>query len=127
MSKVSLSPYLFFTGNCKEAMEFYQSVFGGELHISEHQAPMTGVMHAEIKNGVIDLMGADGDRREPYRDNPISLTLGGDDIERITGLFDALAVGGTVTSPIKKESWGDMFGAVTDKFGMDWMVNVSGS
>ncbi len=135
MDKIQFDVYLFFTGNCREAMEFYKSVFGGELDMStygdvpgdkpEAMKDMDDrVMHATLKGGDISLMASDSTRKEPFGDSSISLSLGGTDEEKLRGLFDKLSDGGKVTSPLKKEFWGDTFGTVTDKFGVDWMVNI---
>lgn len=133
MEPISLDAYLFFTGNCREAMEFYHTIFGGELTMqSNSEVPGAGlpgaennIMHAYLRGGVINLMASDGTRTEPYETSQISLSLGGTDEEKLRGLFDALSEGGTITSPLKKEFWGDTFGTLTDKFGIDWMVNIA--
>ena len=121
---MTLHPYLFFTGNCNEAMEFYKSIFGGELKVAPNDDG-AGVMHADLSGGDIELMASDGSRTTPYETSCISLSLNGSDNEKITTAFNKLSEGGTVTSPIKTESWGDAFGMLTDKFGIDWMVNIS--
>ncbi len=141
MPTVNLDVYLFFTGNCRQAMEFYKSIFGGELTLQTYDevpaesmppAPadmpdMTGkVMHAQLKGGAITLMASDS-TRESFGDSFISLSLGGTDEAVLQGYFDKLAEGGKVTSPLKKEFWGDTFGTLTDQFGVDWMVNISSS
>jgi PhnB protein len=124
MGTVNLDPYIFFPGNCKEAMDFYQSIFGGELMISPMPGDEAKVMHADLKGGVISFMASDSDRTEPYPTSSITLSISGTDSEKITELFNKLADGGKITSPLKVESWGDTFGGVTDKFGTDWMVNI---
>jgi PhnB protein len=119
-----LDSYLFFTGNCQEAMDFYKSVFGGELNVMPNQDGK-GVMHALLSGGDIRLMASDGTRTEPYETSQISLSLSGNDADHITEVFNQLAEGGSVTAPLKVEVWGDTYGAVTDKFGIDWMVNIA--
>jgi PhnB protein len=121
---MKLDPYLFFTGNAAEAMAFYKDVFGGELTTSPKENG-AGLMHADLTGGDIELMACDGDRTEPYETSPITLSLSGTDAGKIKGAFAKLAEGGTVTSALKVESWGDTFGTVTDKFGVDWMVNFT--
>lgn len=136
MSKITLDAYLFFTGNCRQAMEFYHSIFGGDLKIQtngevpgeqteEMKAKADNVMHAQLSGGLIDLMGSDGTRTEPYDVSNISLSLSGTDHQQLEEIFNKLAEGGKVVAPLKKEFWGDTFGMVTDKFGTDWMVNIS--
>jgi PhnB protein len=70
-------------------------------------------------------MASDGTRTEPYETSCISLSLNGTDADKITAAFEKLSAGGKVTNPMKVESWGDTFGELTDKFGIDWMVNIS--
>lgn len=138
MSQVKLDVYIFFTGNCKEAMEFYHSVFGGELTVQTYgevpgdQSPEMAahkdkVMHARLSGGDVSLMAGDSTRTEKFGQSSITLSLGGSDEEKLRELFKKLAEGGTVTSELKKEFWGDIFGSLTDKFGIDWMVNISQS
>ncbi|MBU6389753.1 VOC family protein [Patescibacteria group bacterium] len=136
MNPISLDVYLFFSGNCREAMEFYHSVFGGELSIQTMGEVPGGagemsdemknrVTHASLHGGEVALLGSDNDRTEPYGTSNISLCLGGTDETKLRELFNKLSQGGKVTSELKKEFWGDTFGTVTDKFGTDWMVNIS--
>ena len=114
---------MYFTGNCQEAMEFYKGIFGGELDITPNEDGKT-VMHAALHGGDIELMASDGTRTTPYEPSFISLTIGGDDEKRLTEIFSQLAEGGEVTSDLKTESWGDTFGSLTDKFGVDWQVVI---
>lgn len=123
MTPITINPYLFFTGNCKEAMEFYKGVFGGELDLTPNEDQT--MMHAQLSGGVISLMACDGDRRTPYEKSYVSLSLNGSDTEKLTALFNQLAEGGEITSGLKQEVWGDTFGTLTDKFSVDWMVNIS--
>ena len=133
MSKINLDPYLFFQGNCKEAMEFYKSVFGGKLTIQTmDEAPdfpgkdkMKGmIMHAMLESDV-RLMASDGPKASP-RAKKIELSLSGDDDAKLRKIFDALSEGGKVTMPLKKQFWGDTFGQLSDKYAIDWMVNITG-
>ncbi len=104
-------------------MEFYKDVFGGKLVTSPNGSG--GIMHADLSGGEINLMGCDSTRTTPYEMSCISLSLNGTDSESITAVFKKLSEGGTVTSPLQVESWGDTFGTLTDRFGIDWMVNIS--
>ncbi|HEY1074315.1 MAG TPA: VOC family protein [Patescibacteria group bacterium] len=135
MPTFTLDAYLFFTGNCREAMEFYKEVFGGELSVQTYGAAQSDlpeemkhmgdkVMHALLNGGLIRLMASDS-TRDKFEDSFISLALGGTDEAKLREVFEKLSDGGKVTQPLKKESWGDVFGSLTDKFGVDWMVNIS--
>ena len=121
---MNLHPYLFFTGNCAEAMEFYHGIFGGELKTLPNPDGK-GIMHADLSGGDIEFMASDSDRTEPYDVSYVTLSLSGTDADKITTAFNKLAEGGKITDPLKTETWGDTFGTVTDKFGIDWMVNFS--
>jgi len=131
-----LNPYLSFKSNAKEAMEFYQSVFGGELNAqtfkefgaSKDPSEDNLVMHAELKspNGLV-LMASDTPARMEFKPgNNVSLSLNGDDDERLSEYFAKLSEGGSVTMPLEKAMWGDKFGMLRDKFGINWFVNISG-
>ena len=135
MGSVNLEPYIFFNGDCREAMEFYKSVFGGELFFQDMSdvpggAPkMEGVtdnmvMHASLKGGEVALMASDSPKASPQA-KKVTLSLAGTDDPKMRQIFDALADGGKVTTPLRKEFWGDIFGSFTDKFGVDWMMNIS--
>jgi PhnB protein len=132
-----LNPYLGFDGNAREAMEFYKTVFGGELKLStfgESGGAPEGVSPDKIMHSVLNadngitIMAADSatGMREFIVGTNMSLSLSGDNEEELTNYYNKLADGGKVESPLKKESWGDTFGMCIDKFGIFWMVNITG-
>ncbi|HXH27342.1 MAG TPA: VOC family protein [Candidatus Acidoferrum sp.] len=136
MNKSQLIPYLNFNGNCEEAMQFYQSVLGGELKISrfaDYASPempvadnqKNKVMHASLENDRLSLMASDGrpDTKVIFGDS-VNMCIMGTDEAQLTGFFNGLAAGGTITMPLDKQVWGDKFGMCTDKFGINWMVNI---
>jgi PhnB protein len=135
---LELEPYLSFNGNCEEALNFYARVFGGEVtEINRFGDAPPGqmelppdwsgkVMHANLKAPMLKFMGSD---RPPSHQGPegagrITMSLGGDDAGEGKRVFDALAEGGTVTMPFQKTFWGADFGMLTDRYGIDWMINV---
>jgi PhnB protein len=131
-----LTPYLGFRDDARQAMEFYQSVFGGELtlgtfgemHASDDPDEVDKVMHAQLvaPNGFL-LMGADTPNgMERSSTSNISLSVSGDDADDLRRFFAALSEGGTVIEPLTVAPWGDEFGMLTDRFGVTWMVNVTG-
>lgn len=130
-----LHPYLNFSGNCQEAMEFYKSVFGGKLEMtnfldggmSQSADDEKLIMHAvlEAENG-LTFMASDGLSQARTGEATIQLSLSGDDAEELTAYFEKLADGGTIREALVKAPWGDTFGMLTDKFGMNWMVNIAG-
>lgn len=134
--KTLLSPYIAFKDNAKQAMEFYHSVFGGkvdmqtfkEFHASDDPSEDDKIMHSmiEVDNG-ITFMAADTPDRMEYRSGTnMSMALSGDNEEELKGYWDKLSVGATIREPLAKAPWGDTFGMLTDKFGVEWMVNIAG-
>ncbi len=131
-----LNPYISFPGNAREAMEFYQRVFGGDLAMNtfgEFGTPDTPgadkIMHARLEtdNG-FTLMGADNPPGEEHKPgNNIAVSLSGDDADALHRHWQQLSDGGQVAVPLEKQMWGDEFGMCTDRFGIPWMVNIAGS
>lgn len=128
-----LNPYLSFTDNAREAMEFYQGVFGGTLTLNtfgEYGAPdapeANNIMHGQLEtDSGYTLMGADTPPGMEY--NPgtnMTVSLSGDDADELRGYWAKLSVGGTVSVPLEKQMWGDEFGQCVDRFGIGWLVNI---
>ena|SRR5436190_16164662 len=128
-----LNPYLSFTGSAREAMEFYRSVFGGELEINTFGqyggAPPglsdDGVMHALLTtdSGFV-LMASDGSSATSAENGAITVSLSGTDAEELRGYWEKLSAEGTVSMPLEKQMWGDEFGMCVDRFGVPWMVDI---
>ncbi|MFD4369543.1 VOC family protein [Rhodococcus sp. NPDC058521] len=129
-----LNPYLSFRDSARQAMEFNHSVFGGELnlntfaefHASEDPAEADKIMHGMLtaENGLV-VMGADTPAGMDLNvgDN-VSVSLSGEDEAELTGYWNKLSDGATVAMPLADAPWGAKFGALTDKFGINWMVNI---
>ncbi len=126
---MTLTPYLSFNGNCKEAMEFYKSCFGGELEISlVGDSPMSKdmpdkkdwVMHSMLKSNGIVLMASDlimgGEIKQG---NSVTLTLSGGTLEELKGYFEKLSTGGKVRQPLQAAFFGT-YGDLADKYGVLW-------
>jgi PhnB protein len=132
-----LNPYLNFRNTTRQAMEFYQSVFGGELAMStfgefgasDDPAEKDKIMHAQLEAGsAFTLMAADTPNSMDYQPGTnLSVSLSGDDEPELRGYWDKLSAGGTVTMPLDQAPWGDRFGMCVDKFGTSWMVNIAGN
>ena len=131
-----LNPYLSFRDNAREAMNFYQSVFGGALTLStfgdfqasDDPAEAEKIMHAMLvtTHGLV-LMGADTPNNMQYHPgSSISISLSGEDELELRGYYQKLTGdGGAVTVPMERAPWGDVFGMCTDRFGVSWLVNVN--
>jgi PhnB protein len=128
-----LNPYISFDGNARQAMEFYEGVFGGTLTLSTfgefgaQDAPEADkIMHGMLETtSGLTLMGADsppGTEHNPG--NNISVSLSGEDADELRGYWDKLSDAGTVTVPLEKQMWGDEFGTCVDQFGITWLVNI---
>ncbi|NEM91844.1 VOC family protein [Galbitalea soli] len=136
---IRLNPYLGFRGNAREAIEFYHGIFGGDVAISTFaefgaaQDPSENdlVMHAQLTApGELVLMASDTPQHMNYTpgDNfSVSLSGGSDDTDTLRGYYEKLSEGGTVTMPLDMAPWGDWFGMLVDRFGVQWLVNIAGA
>ena len=131
---LSLAPYLNFPpGVTGEAMAFYQSIFGGTLDVSTfgefgmEGMPPDGVMHAMLTTDSFTFMASDAmpGSEDQWGGTRVYLTFFGDEIDKLTGWFNALAEGGGVGTPLEKMVWGDTYGVLKDKYGLEWMFNLS--
>ncbi|MER6157876.1 VOC family protein [Streptomyces sp. NPDC001868] len=128
-----LNPYLSFNGDARQAMEFYQEVFGGDLTLNtfgefgQPDAPESDkIMHGalETPSGFM-IMGADTPPGMPYTPGTnFSVCLNGDDEAALRGYWEKVSAGASVSVPLDKQMWGDVFGMCTDRFGVPWMVNI---
>jgi PhnB protein len=133
-----LAPYISFRDTARQALEFYQQVFGGTIDVhtfseyadsgmpfdpSESEKVMHGMI--EAANG-LTFMAADTPNGMEYENGSrITMSLSGDNEAELRGYWDKLADGGSVVMPLDKAPWGDTFGMVTDKFGIAWMVDIA--
>lgn len=132
----TLTPYLLLDGNCRQAMEFYKSCFGGELTLipvknSPAKDSMPAMQHekilnARLRSGNVDLSASDWLRPDRTRvpGNTVCLYLSGGTFQELSALFAHLAEGGEVTDPLKEMFFGT-YGALNDKFGVRWMFHSS--
>lgn len=136
-TSTTIQPYLFFSGRCEEALEFYRSAIGAEVDMimrfkdSPEPPPPdmlapgyeNKVMHASFRVGASSIMASDGcGEAETFGGFSLSLNLLAED--EADRRFAALAEGGQVTMPLGKTFWSPRFGMLKDKFGIGWMVNV---
>ena len=130
-----LNPYLGFRDTARQAMEFYHSVFGGdltlstfaEMHSNDDPGDQDKIMHSMLTTeSGLTLMASDTPSSMEY--NPgtnYSISLSGDDDAELRGYWEKLSADGTVTMPLEKAPWGDSFGMCVDKYGISWLVNIS--
>lgn len=136
---IHLNPYLSFRGNAREALEFYHSVFGGELILNRYDS-IPGMMGegdegSKIMHGQLDtpdgLTVMAADMPASMADQPGTPNVGGsaciwgEDDDRIRALWDGLSVGADIQMPFEKAPWGDTFGDLRDRFGVSWMFSLA--
>jgi PhnB protein len=130
---MKLEAYLFFRGHTEAAMNFYQSILGGELSVTRRGDvdPTTPhnekhlVINAALDTGEIVFRGSDRADATIEPQTRIELSIVGTDESDLRRIFNALSEGGTVKAPLEKMFWGDVFGVLIDKFGIGWQVNIS--
>jgi len=131
---LQVNPYLLFSGNCAEALQFYEDILGGKIVslITHRETPMAGhvspewqdkVIHARMTIGDTILMASDAPPEYYHTPGGFSVSLLVDSAEEAERVFAALSDGGEVRMPISETFWAVRFGMCTDKFGIPWMVN----
>lgn len=129
---VGVNPYIAFRGNCREAIDFYKTALGAEEVYAQTygDSPMAemgkpdAIMHCTIKIGDSSVMMCDDFHTENFSTGGnISLAIGLNDVEKAKTMFANLSDGGNVTMPLDKTFWAEAFGMLTDKFGINWMIN----
>ena len=128
---MALSPYLFLTTQCVPALAFYEGCGLGQVTESLHygvggvpegsEAMRGRVMHARFEGPGVLFFASDNDDAEPMRGSAMILMTADRDATR--RLFERLGEGGTVTTPLGIQPWGDFHGKLTDRFGVQWMMN----
>ena len=131
---MQLSNYLFFTTMCEQALDFYtQCGLGKVVEIIRHgdggmpvrnEAMRGKVMHAKFEGPGVLFYASDNDDAEPMRGSAHHLMM--DDRVQTQELFNRLAAGATITTPLGMQPWGDYYGKLTDRFGVQWMLNCRG-
>lgn len=132
---VKLNPYLSFADTAREAMTFYHSVFGGRLELStfaefrasDDPAEADKVMHSQLETeDGLTLMASDTPAGMEVRpQSGVSVTVNGDEEDRLRGYWERLSEGGTVIMPYELAPWGAIFGMCVDRFGTSWMISYA--
>jgi len=132
-----LTPYLFFDGNCREAMEFYKSCFGGKLELMAYGDAPEGnqcpggdiesakdkIMHGCLTEGTFTLMASDNPMGAPVRGDNVHLSVECETMPEIRKLFESLGDSGEILMPLEDTFWGAHFGMLKDRFGIHWMLS----
>lgn len=127
------TPYLSLPGTAREALTFYQGVFGGELslhtlaELGREDGPPDAIAHGELR-GPVRLFASDaGPDAAPLRLDGVLMALLGTAEPAVTGRwFEALCEGGTDVDPLQRRPWGDHDGQVTDRYGVRWLLGHRG-
>jgi PhnB protein len=134
-----VQPYLFFNGNCEEAVEFYKKALGAEVEMmvrfkDSPEPPPPGtvppghenkIMHVSFRIGQTTVMASDGCDTESPKFEGFSLSLAIPTEAEADRAFNGLAQGGQIKMPLTKTFWSPRFGMLTDRFGIGWMINVA--
>lgn len=131
----TLTPYLFFDGQCRQAMEFYRSCLGGELMVTvvkdtpaKDQMPAfqhNKVLNARLQGGNLEISASDWLRpdRTAVRGNTACLYLSGGTFQELKALYERLSEGAEITDPLREQFFGT-YGALNDRFGVRWMFHT---
>ena len=134
---MTLNTYLHFNGDCREAFDFYRSIFGGDFEIVQTfgdgppdmgipDAEKNNIMHVSLSVGASMLMGSDVPSAfgpPPNKGNNFSISYDAQSKKETDDLFAKLSEGGVATMPPQDMFWGAYFGSCIDRFGISWMVN----
>jgi len=128
---MKLSNYLFFTTDCESALDFYTRCglgrvvevirYGDDGMPAGSDAMRGRIMHAKFEGPGVSFYASDNDDAEPMRGSAHHLMM--DDQDQTKRLFGRLAEGGEITTPLGVQSWGYFYGKVTDRFGVQWMLD----
>jgi len=131
-TSLTLIPYVHFNGNCEEALNTYKKVFNGSYEAQRYgDAPMQvpdshkqKILHARFQFGNNTIMTSDVFPGQQVSDSErVMLSVGLTDEAEARRIFEQLSEGGQVTMPLEKQFWGALFGQLTDRFGIRWMIN----
>jgi len=128
-----LANYLFFTTRCEQALDFYTAcglgrvvtaVRHGDSGMPLRNEAMRGkIMHSLFEGPGVRFFASDNDDAEPMRGSAMMFVL--EDRAQTTQLFNRMAAGGRITTPLALQPWGDYYGKLTDQFGVQWMFNCT--
>jgi PhnB protein len=130
---MKIQSYLSFKGQCQEALNYYQSLFGGEIvnrqtyedqKIDIPENYRNKLQHAELKGSGFHIMGYDASPDTPITDGTsIQMSIDMEDDKKAKTLFEKLSESGKIHTHFQKTSWGAYYGRVSDQYGIRWMIN----
>jgi PhnB protein len=132
----TINAYIWFNGQCREAMNFYKDCLGGELILQTVEGSpieaqcaeaMKGmILHASLTSNAMVLMGSDMTSPAGYtKGNNIALSLNCSSEAELNTFFTKLSAGGAIVDAVKEQFWGAIFGVCSDKYGITWMLNYN--
>lgn len=132
MTNIHVIPLVFFQGNCKEAMSFYQGILGGSLTLKTYSEAMGDkapegwgdkIVGAALESDTMCIKALDSQMANAEA-RKVELEIMGDNEPKLREIFDALCEGGKAKSPIGEQYDGSLSGRLFDKYGLDWMVTI---
>ena len=131
---MQVNPYLYFSGNCEEAFDFYEKVLGAKVLVKmkHSEAPVDAksdpawadkIIHARMEVGGAVVMASDAPPSHYHQPQGFSMNISTKDPAEADRIFAALSEGGSVGMPIQETVWAQRCGMLTDRFGTHWMVN----
>ncbi|MEU9580757.1 VOC family protein [Streptomyces chilikensis] len=133
---VTTTTHLNFRGTAREALDFYRSVFGGrtvavtykDAGAVRNESEADWVMWGEVAGADgFHVMAYDVPSHLPWNqgENPFFVSVRGDDAEEIGALWGKLAEGSAVVRPLEPAPWAPLYGMLTDRFGVTWVLDVT--
>ena len=129
---MQVNPYLYFSGNCEEALSFYEKALGakGLTKMKHSETPMNGdpawadkIIHARMEIGGLMVMASDTPPVHYHNPQGFSLTITTKEPAEAEKIFAALSEGGSVGMPMQETFWAQRFAMLKDKFGTNWMIS----
>ena len=130
--KITVNPYLTFSGNCREAIMFYKEALDGEIELMTFEGSPVDVpenykdmiLHASLTIGNAIIMASDAmPNEEIVLGNAYNISISTPDAEKGEHFFKNLSAGGSIVMPFGDAFWDAKFGMLIDKFGIHWMIN----
>jgi PhnB protein len=133
---ITTAVHLNFRGQARDALDFYQGVFGGHVvaityadaHAAQRPEEAEQVMWGQVRSEAgFHVMAYDVPASRPYDPgtDPVFVSVRGDDADEIRGYWEALSQGAVVKAPLEPSAWAPLYGMLTDRFGVTWVLDVA--